>query len=388
MKSVWRLVTIVSVLFTIPLAQANESLQQLSLTSKVLNEERKVSVKLPNSYFDKKAERYPVIYRLDGAQNIARESAVLEKLYQAGAAPEVIFVAIENTDRLRDLAPYVNQDPRGPVGAGGGADKFLQFLTAELMPHIEQNYRTSDFKILTGASIAGLFTLHTLRTNPTLFNAHIVYSPAVWWGENKTAKQLVKFISTTKELDTYLYMNIGSEHISMRKVYDEMLSNMQASLPNQFQLETDFFPTVPHGLTSVAGLFKAYHSLFLPLVMPNSELKGGVNSIKSYYEKVSKQRGKTTIAQEWVMRELGYHLMGKQDFDTAIEVFKYNIELYPESAEAYNGLAYVYEENKQYEESLAQVTISLQLAKEGDSGYQYFIDRKKRLDAKVGSSEN
>ena len=387
MSSCFKVLIVSTALFLSPFIQAKEAVTEISMFSKVLGEDRVVSVKVPKSYDKNKNEYYPVLYRLDGAGNIPLESAILEELHLKGAAPEVIIVAIENTDRLRDLAPYVNQDPRGPVGAGGGADKFLSFLSTELMPHIKEQYRVTDFKVISGASIAGLFALHTLRVQPDLFDAYIAYSPAVWWGENKTAKLLPKFVSSTKELDTYLYMNMGSEHISMSQVYNDMLANMQTRLPNKFKLHTDAFPTVPHALTSKAGLFNAYHNSSPPLIMPNSELKNGVSSIKNYYQNVSEQRGKTTIAQEWVMRELGYYLMGKQDFDTAIEVFKYNIELYPESAEAYNGLAYAYEENKQYEDSLAQVTISLQLAKEGDSGYQYFIDRKKRLDEKLGVND-
>jgi predicted alpha/beta superfamily hydrolase len=375
-----KLTIVILLYFTASIAQANELvLQRVSITSKVLSEERDIAVQLPESYFKNTEQSYPLILRLDGAGNIPRESAMLKTLYESGAAPEVIIVAIENTNRLRDLAPYVNEDPRGPVGEGGGADEFLQFIETELLPFLNKEYRTGDFKVIAGASVAGLFTLHTLRTKPDLFNAHIAYSPAVWWGENKTAKNLKAFMSATKELNSYLYMNIGSEHIEMRKVYDDMLTDIEQNKPKNFHLTTDFFPKVPHGLTSSAGLFNAYHNLFLPLVMPNSELKGGVSSIKNYYNRVSEQRGRVVNAEEWVMRELGYYLVRNKDFANAIEVFKYNIDLYPGMASAYNGLAYAYEQNKQFAESLKQVNTSLKLSKKGDDGYDIYVNRKQRL---------
>ncbi len=375
-----RFSTAILLCFTASIVQAGEPLLQLvSITSKVLNEERNITVQLPESYFRNIEQKYPLILRLDGAGNIPKESTILKTLYDAGSAPEVILVAIENTNRLRDLAPYVNEDPRGPLGEGGGADKFLDFIETELLPHLNKQYRTTDFKVIAGASVAGLFTLHTLRTKSDLFDAHIAYSPAVWWGDHKTAKKLKEFMSVTKELNSYLYMNIGSENIQMRKVYDDMLAGIEPNKPKNFNLATDFFPEVPHGLTSVAGLFNAYHKLFLPLIMPNSELKEGVGSIKNYYNRVSEQRGRSVIAEEWVMRELGYYLVQNKDFKNAIEVFRYNIDLYPDMASAYNGLAYAYEQNKQFEESLKQVNTSLKLSKEGDDGYDIYVSRKQRL---------
>lgn len=375
-----RFSTAILLYFTASIVQAGEPLLQLvSITSKVLNEERNIAVQLPESYFKNIEQKYPLILRLDGAGNIPKESTILKTLYDAGSAPEVILVAIENTNRLRDLAPYVNEDPRGPLGEGGGADKFLDFIETELLTHLNKQYRTTDFKVIAGASVAGLFTLHTLRTKPELFDAHIAYSPAVWWGDHKTAKKLKEFMSVTKELNSYLYMNMGSENIQMREVYDDMLAGIEPNKPKNFNLATDFFPEVPHGLTSVAGLFNAYHKLFLPLTMPNSELKEGVGSIKNYYNRVSEQRGSSVIAEEWVMRELGYYLVQSKDFKNAIEVFRYNIDLYPDMASAYNGLAYAYEQSKQFEESLKQVNTSLKLSKEGDDGYDIYVSRKQRL---------
>ena len=72
------------------------------LTSKVLSEERTVVVQLPKSYAENPDKKYPIIYRLDGATTLVMLNAVLESLQSQRAAPEVIVVAIENTDRLRN----------------------------------------------------------------------------------------------------------------------------------------------------------------------------------------------------------------------------------------------------------------------------------------------
>jgi tetratricopeptide (TPR) repeat protein len=136
---------------------------------------------------------------------------------------------------------------------------------------------------------------------------------------------------------------------------------------------------VPHGLTSAAGAFHAYQNLFLPLRMPNKALKDGVNSIHNYYNRLSQQHGETISPPEWVIRELGYHLVNIKQESKALELFKFNVKLYPKYASAYNGLAYIYEKVSRYDEALKQVNLALNLAKEGDSGYKVYINRKDRL---------
>ncbi len=84
-----------------------------TIESSNLSEQRTVVVQLPKSYQTHPNKRYPVIYRLDGAGNLPLINAVLERLQQNDQAPEVIVVAIESTNRLRDFYPTVNKEPQG-----------------------------------------------------------------------------------------------------------------------------------------------------------------------------------------------------------------------------------------------------------------------------------
>lgn len=238
------------------------------LDSAVLKEKRTITVQLPKSYATQPNKKYPVIYRLDGKENLPLISSVLARLQEANAAPEVIIVAIENTDRMRDLYPTINQEPQGPVGIGGGAAKFLSFIKSELIPFVENKYRTHDFRVIAGASAAGVFVLYALQTEPTLFQAHLAYSPAVWWDYGAQVKSTKDFVSKTKELNNYLYINIGEESGVMRARYDDMRSFIVSNKPAGLKFTSDEFGNVPHALTSVAGIFNAYQNLFLPVQMP------------------------------------------------------------------------------------------------------------------------
>ncbi len=367
---------------------ANEaSLESEVLThvmhSKHLDEERKIVVQLPKSYNASPNKVYPVIYRLDGASNLPLISSVMERLQSTDSAPEVIVVAIENTDRLRDFYPTVNKEPQGPVGLGGGAAKFLDFVEQELIPYINSNFRTHNFKIISGASAAGVFSLYTMQAKPNLFQAHLAYSPAVWWNYGAATTRTKQFIKDNRTLETYLYMNIGEEGGIMRARYDELQQFIQHNKPTHMTYESDAFDGVPHDLTAVAGVFNAYHKLFLPKQMPLKALSKDMTSIDTYYKTLSNQWGESVAPPEGAVRQLGYQLIGAQNYDKAIQVFEYNTKLHPKSVDAWFGLSYGYESKNDNTNALATLEHAIKLA---DKSYPYFdmlLSSKARLKSVV-----
>ena len=347
--------------------------------SAVLNEERTVTVQLPKSYQAESNKVYPVIYRLDGAGNIPLASAVMDRLQNNNRAPEVIIVAIENTNRLRDLYPTVNKEPQGPVGEGGGAAKFLAFIEQELMPLINKSYRTHNFNVIAGGSAAGVFALYTMQANPELFQAHIAYSPAVWWNYGASVKNTKSFIAKKKELNSYVYINIGEEAGIMRERYDELQQSLQSHKVRGLRFFSDAFDGVSHNLTSVAGVFNAYHNLFSPKQMPMNALTDDVASIDAYYQNLSQQWGEQISPPDRAVRSLGYNLTGSKQFNRAIEVFKYNIKNYPKSVDALSALSYGYEMQGDTRQALEYMESALAIADDSYPYINYLKETKARL---------
>ncbi len=145
-----------------------------TIKSASLNEERRVLVHLPAGY-DTSGKPYPVLYLLDGTQAFLAEMIVVTDRLRA----EMIIVAIENTNRDRDMMPVVAKGYPGPPGA----EAFLAFLEKDLLPDIDRTYRTAPPRILQGKSLSGLFTVYALLTRPTVFNAYVGCS-AGWFAEN------------------------------------------------------------------------------------------------------------------------------------------------------------------------------------------------------------
>ena len=364
----------------------NYSQQTHTFESSMLNEQRTVVVQLPKSYQTHPNKKYPVIYRLDGAGNVPLINAVLERLQQDDQAPEVIVVAIESTNRLRDFYPTVNKEPQGPVGEGGGAAKFLAFVEQELMPLVNKQYRTHDYSVIAGASAAGVFALYAMQAKPELFQAHIAYSPAVWWNYGAPAKSLKTFVTKANSINSYVYMNIGEEAGIMRERYDEMQQTMQNSKVQNLRFKSDAFAGVSHNLTSAAGAFNAYHGLFLSKQMPLSALSDDVSSIDAYYQRLSQQWGEQIAPPDRAVRLLGYSLTDNQQFERAIEVFKYNIKNYPKSAYALSALSYGYEMQGNIRQALVQIEAAIAVADDSYPYPDYLKETKTRLQAQLSKS--
>ncbi|TGE83828.1 esterase [Pseudoalteromonas sp. KS88] len=362
---------------------ADYSVHTHTFKSAVLNEERTVVVQLPKSYQAEPDKVYPVIYRLDGAGNIPLASAVIERLQNDNRAPEVIIVAIENTNRLRDFYPTVNKEPQGPVGEGGGAAKFLAFFEQELIPLVNKNYRTHNYKVIAGASAGGVFALYALQAKPELFQAHIAYSPAVWWNYGASVKSTKSFIAKNKELNSYVYMNIGEEAGIMRERYDELQQSLQSYKVRGLRFFSDAFDGISHNLTSAAGAFNAYYHLFLPKQMPIGALTDEVASINTYYKTLSQQWGEQVSPPDRAVRLLGYNLTDSKQFTRAIEVFKYNIKNYPKSVDALSALSYGYEMQGDTRQALAQMESALAIADDSYPYINYLKETKARLQAEL-----
>ena len=146
-----------------------------SIQSAILHESRKILIHLPDGY-DTSKQSDTVLYRLDGSPNSLFGSvAVTNRMTDI---QKMIIVAIENVNRDRDMMPVKSNYYSGTIGG----EKFLGFIETELIPFIENKYRTNQKRILYGQSLSGLFTLYALLTKPKLFDGYIGCS-AGWFAD-------------------------------------------------------------------------------------------------------------------------------------------------------------------------------------------------------------
>jgi predicted alpha/beta superfamily hydrolase len=106
-----------------------------SVHSAILHEKRTVWIYLPNGYNTSKTH-YPVVYLLDADWNFAAFTGMVHELSEVidnTVYPQLIVVAIPNTDRTRDLTPtHALTAPDGShmdgMETSGGGENFTAFL--------------------------------------------------------------------------------------------------------------------------------------------------------------------------------------------------------------------------------------------------------------------
>ena len=171
-----------------------------TMWSPTLKETRRFLVYTPPSYTDTTyaPKRYPVIYLLDGEAHFHSVSGLIQILGTGVNAtfvlPEMIVVAITNTNRTRDMTPtHTDKDPTGKpqpgLRASGGMANFLKFIQSELAPRIERTYRTAPYRVFIGHSLGGITTIDALYTMPDAFNAYVAIDPSLWWDDRLLLKQ-------------------------------------------------------------------------------------------------------------------------------------------------------------------------------------------------------
>lgn len=238
----------------------------VSLSSSALNRLPEVKIIVPDTYLANKEKtqalrRYPVIYVLDGEANYALVNSMLKRMALSGDASEYLVVSLESQDRLDDFAPVVNLDRRGPYGKGGGGDAFLDFMQNELMPYLQVNFQANEFAAIIGHSVGGLLVYHSFYSRPQLFDAHIAFSPAVWWGEQKTLNNVKKYVYSSDDIGSFLYTNIGNEGGMMRDHYDSLIDTLLRNRTSDLVVQSETYPLASHGATFAAGLYSALHGL-------------------------------------------------------------------------------------------------------------------------------
>ena len=149
----------------------------ITIKSEILNEDRNIIIHLPDNY-GKSGKSYPVLYQLDGNTETMLETVttVNRLLKTEEVIPELIIVAIENTNRARDMWPVNTKYYPEPNIAG--AKNFLNFIEKELIPYVENKYRTNESRIFYGQSLSAVFTIFAFLNNPNLFSSYIASSGA------------------------------------------------------------------------------------------------------------------------------------------------------------------------------------------------------------------
>lgn len=236
--------------------------------SKALNEDRIYTVSLPESYNENSAadKTYPLLIILDGNTHFRPLSGMVQYLSSASARnlriPEMIVVGIENVNRRRDFTPDKVITTRTNDTGGGAA--FLSFLENELIPELDQKFRTNANRILFGHSLGGLLAAHAYMQEESRFNGFIAVDPSFGTWDAETMDAKIEQV-TPNSFNRFIYIataNWGKRNIKNRDRHVRWFESLNQKCEGPLPAKLEYFENETHSSVSLIAFYKGITSLF------------------------------------------------------------------------------------------------------------------------------
>ncbi len=367
-----------------------------SLWSGTLKESRNYLVYTPPSYNDNTflPQKYPVLYLLDGDAHFHSVTGLLQFLSTGingnFIIPEMMVVAIPNTDRTRDLTP--TNTSKGPDGkelpflkTSGGMPNFLKFVKNELIPHIDSFYRTSQYRIFVGHSLGGITVINALYTIPETFNAYIAIDPSLWYDNQLLLKKAKDYFSKARLENKFLYLgqaNTIQAGDTNRNVHFESIIQFNSILEsfNQSGLhyKYKYYSDDDHGSVPMITEYDGLRFIFDGYKVNFATVSQKPSLLKEHFKNISTKMGASFLPPESVINSLAYQSIQNNDTAKAIEFFQINIDLYPDSYNVYDSMGEAWMDKGDYKKAIAYYERSLALNPNNQNGK----DRIKKMKEK------
>ncbi|MBW8198475.1 alpha/beta hydrolase-fold protein [Flagellimonas abyssi] len=340
-----------------------------SLRSNILQEDREYWISLPDSYNNKESsyKRYPVLIVLDGNLHFKPIAGMVNYMssdvYRSWKIPEMIVVAIQNVDRRRDYTPDKVITVR--ENNTGGGDSFLSFLEDELLPELDQKFRTAPYRILFGHSLGGLLAAHTYMKEETLFNAFIAVDPSFGtWDEETMDKKLDAV--TEQSFERFIYIataNWGKRNIRNRDRHVRLYEALNSKCEGKFPAKLEYFENETHGSVPPIAFYNGISSIFEDYGISYRDVESK-EQLTQHFKSLSQRLSWNFSPPESLVNRIGYRMLRSRDENEkskALAFFILNTENFPNSFNAFDSLGETYESLGDNKKAIENYKKSLEL---------------------------
>ena len=344
-----------------------------SIHSKILNEERKVLIHIPEDDSEGLHEnrKYPVVYLLDGDIHFYSVVGMLKEMSSFGICPKMIVVGIPNIDnisRIRDLTPTIGKPDAwrnsDMIANSGGGENFMSFIEKELIPYIDSNFPTQSYKMLIGHSFGGLTVMNTLMHHPNLFDSYVAIDPSMWWNDKKLLNDIQQHKFEKRHAKKKLYIGIANmipEGMDISNVQKdttiqtrhtrailELNTLLKKSAQKKIIYKGKYYEDYDHGGVPLITEYDAFCFIFDFYELkveaedfsdPESDF---LNKIIKHHVVLSEEFKTEMKPKEETINGLGYHFMNIKQLKKAEDFFKLNVVNYPNSQSTFEALGDFY----------------------------------------------
>jgi predicted alpha/beta superfamily hydrolase len=316
--------------------------------SQVLKEDRTVYVQLPESYAKSSGyHRYPVLYVRDGGKFFQSFAGAVQHLSADATphVPEMIVVAIPETDRVRDssstrsLQGFTGKPDEGFASSGGG-DNFLRFLEQELVPYIDKEFSTSTYRVYCGYSFTGLSVIDAFLDKDPLFDAFLMIDPSWWWDDYLMEKRAAAELAGRKFNRTQLFIAASGEpypekyFIKARDV-ESLAVILRKTNPAGLEWKFQRYTDESHHSMALRSLYDGLSYFFRGYQPTLRELYVEPEKLEARYRALSARLGERVALSEGLLLFFGEQFQSSfKEPDQARRYYEMAVEAYPQSEDA------------------------------------------------------
>jgi len=347
--------------------------QTVQIQSGILKRPRSLTIVKPDGY-DDGTEHYPVLYLLDGESNFEFTAAIVHFLSDNERMPEMIVVAIDSGDvsqRTHDLTPPTENEIENRFSPGtGGADAFLTFMSDELLPYVERNYRTRPYKILIGHSFGGLFAIHALATRPTLFNAYIAIDPTAGWNNEAEIARLKHLFSELKDLQADLFITAANDLGEATPDVQRLAAALEGNKLKSFRWKFEWMKDETHSSIPLVGTYSGLCTIFDGWYLTDPLRlfdEGGLEAMDKHFRDGGKRAGYERTTPAFTISLLVAALIQRGRLEEASTVLLHDTKAYPPPWNQLDALARAYADRGNTEKAIRYYSLSLKENSHNDS---------------------
>lgn len=269
------------------------------VNSKILEEDREIQVYVPESYNTSDKE-YPVLYVLDGQRFYLYAVSLHQSFLEFDVTPEFIIVGIKN------------KYPQRFSHFSTGAPKFLDFIANDVIPFIDEIYRTSNERMVFGWEFGGGFVIHSMIEKPSLFSGYLTASPNPISQKGSRMKALGKLLDENRKLNSFLYFGISSQ--TPFRSYAEDLGNtdylselLTKKAPKSLRWKYEKLKGYGHRSTPYGALYNglreyfSYYDTLIYNTVEEFEKSGGIPFMREYYSNRATKYGFSADVPDWTV---------------------------------------------------------------------------------------
>lgn len=195
-------------------------IENLKINSKELNQTREILVYTPQSYNESPYAYYDVIYVFDSQNREFFDYTHSIISFLSDASKKFIVIGIPSPynkeldyARNNDLLPYPKNVPIKDFygGYAGNADHFLSYIKKEVIPYVDNHYRTLQHRTAIGHSLSASFLFYSLFKEPLMFDNYIAISPNFAYDKEQLVDDLYHFDFSKLKTKKYLYLSNAKE---------------------------------------------------------------------------------------------------------------------------------------------------------------------------------